>query len=325
MNRNNIAIGFLGFILLSLSWGCSEAEIKEEPVSVPEKVLCKETNMILQPEALLQKMEEKAPLFIIEVSKEEDFEEGHLPAAQRIWRPDYEDTKNYPYTGMRADSQQVAQLLRNLGYNQGIPLVLYDRRGDVDAARFHWILRSFGHDEVSLLNGGIDAWKAKGYPLAQGTETPAVGGNFRFPIEKVLFQAIEMRDVQQALGDESYIILDTRTLDEYEGREQKKGAFLPGKIPGSIHLDWIECVNYNGDYTFKSCEEIEKLLAKRGISQDKKIITYCHSGVRSAHTAFVLSEIMGYPHVANYDGSWTEWSYFEAFPVTSDKTKIINN
>jgi thiosulfate/3-mercaptopyruvate sulfurtransferase len=310
---------------VSFHWICSLMEEENSPVQEQIIAPCNESGQLMQPEQLQSRLAAQEDIFLIEVSKSEDFSQGHIPDARRIWRPDYEEKQRYPYAGMRADSQQVAALLRDLGYNHESHLVLYDRRGDVDAARFYWILRGYGHDNLSLLDGGIDGWQHRGYATSQEAMSVEEKGNFRFPMDRQLAVRLDWEDVQQALKDTSYIILDTRTLDEYEGKEQKKGAFLPGKIPGSIHLDWIECVEYNGDYSFKSCEKLEKLLANKGIPRDKKIITYCHSGVRSAHMAFVLTEIMGYPHVENYDGSWTEWSYYEELALRSDNKTIINN
>jgi thiosulfate/3-mercaptopyruvate sulfurtransferase len=157
-------------------------------------------------------------------------------------------------------------------------------------------------------------------------ETQHFTGTFSFPVKSGKVRIFMNKDdIMQAMQDTNILILDTRTTAEYAGHVQKKGASRPGRIPGSIHLDWIELVHDKGDFTFKSCEEIAPLLRSRGISPDKKIITYCHSGVRSAHTAFVLSEIMGYPQVANYDGSWTEWSYHKELPITSDEKTITNN
>lgn len=326
MKKPLFIVGILMLALFSFHWSCSSSEEKA-PVAEKEQEApkCPESDKLLQPEQLQTYLSEKEDIFLIEVSREQDFATGHIPGARRIWRPDYEEKQRYPYTGMRADSQQVAKLLRDLGYSHESNLVLYDRRGDVDAARFYWILRGYGHDNLSLLDGGIDAWQQRGYATSKEAMPIAEMGNFRFPIDRQLAVRLDREDVQQALEDDSYIVLDTRGLDEYEGKEQKKGAFLPGKIPGSIHLDWIETVKYNGDYSFKSCEEIEKLLAKRGITKDKKIITYCHSGVRSAHMAFVLTEIMGYPYVENYDGSWTEWSFYEELALRLENKTIINN
>lgn len=323
INKN---IGFIFSLLLLTGFlGCAETEVQQEPI-VEEDQKCRASEMIIEPEALLEKMENKIPIFLIEVSKEADFETGHIPGAQRVWRPDYEDREHYAYTGMRADTQVVARLLRKLGYNRHELLVLYDRRGDVDAARLFWILNMYGHTDVVLLNGGIDAWRQKDFPLSTETTSQQLRGNFSFLAKKKKTDLFMTKEhLLHAMQDSNVLILDTRTTAEYAGEKQKKGASRPGKIPGSIHLDWIELVHDKGDYTFKTCEEIEPLLLSRGISPDKKIITYCHSGVRSAHTAFVLMEIMGYPHVANYDGSWTEWSYYKELPITLDNKKNINN
>jgi len=276
---------------------------------------CVPPKSLMEGRELMARLASHQRLHLIEVSKEKAYLEGHLPGAHRIWRPDYENVKDYPYGGMRADTHQLAVLLRSFGVNRGDSLVLYDRRGDVDAVRFLWILATYGYTSTFLIDGGIHRWMAEGLPLVREIPKPTPG-NFSFEKQATYLEPVmDIGAVQKALTDPAWLILDTRSQQEYEGKIQKNGAFRRGRIPGSVHLDWMELIHADGDHRFKSCQEIEPLLQERGISPDFRIITYCHSGVRSAHTAFVLREIMGYPYVWNYDGSWTEWSYHPKLPA----------
>jgi thiosulfate/3-mercaptopyruvate sulfurtransferase len=117
-------------------------------------------------------------------------------------------------------------------------------------------------------------------------------------------------DVVNAVFDERVVIIDTRTAEEFLGEKHKSGAARPGRIPRAINHDWANCVQFDKDLRFKSLKDIHWEMTSQGLAdRDTPIIVYCHSGVRSSHSAFVLREILGYTNVKNYDGSWTEWSH----------------
>ncbi|MCI4669251.1 MAG: sulfurtransferase [Bacteroidia bacterium] len=277
---------------------------------------CLSVPVLVEPEFIFNRISTRNPTFILELGKNSPFIKGHIPGAKRSWRTAYSDMDNYPYGGMKADSQQIRMLLQAKGLNKNDSLFLYDRKGNVDAARFMWILKTYGFHNSFLINGGWEKWKKRGFPVDSLEETKGKRGNFSFKEDQQKNETvIVIGQVEEALSDSNWIILDNRSLDEFSGRIMKKGAFRKGRIPGSIHLDWIDMININEDHSFKKCEEIELILQEKGILPSKKIITYCHSGVRSAHMVFVLREIMGYPYVWNYDGSWTEWSYFHELPI----------
>jgi thiosulfate/3-mercaptopyruvate sulfurtransferase len=119
------------------------------------------------------------------------------------------------------------------------------------------------------------------------------------------------------------LIVDSRSDDEFTGKRQKEGATKGGRIPNSKSIDWAKAVNYNGDKKLKSEVDLEKIYAELGASKNDTIIAYCHSGVRSAHTTFVLTQLLGYKNVKNYDGSWTEWSQFDDLPSVQDSITTI--
>lgn len=122
---------------------------------------------------------------------------------------------------------------------------------------------------------------------------------------------------------DSTVILDTRSVNEYTGLRQKKGANSSGRIFGSKLIDWTGCVNYNGDKKFKGYEELKEIYTAVIPDIERPVITYCHSSVRSTHTTFVLTELLGYKNVKNYDGSWTKWSQFEKHPKEKDSITTI--
>ena len=112
------------------------------------------------------------------------------------------------------------------------------------------------------------------------------------------------------------MLIDTRTKEEFLGEYIKKGAFKAGKIPKSKLIDWANAINYDGDKKIKSKAELNEIYA--GLNKNDTLYVYCHSGVRSAHTTFVLTQILGYKNILNYDGSWTEWSYYEKLLLNKD-------
>ena len=120
------------------------------------------------------------------------------------------------------------------------------------------------------------------------------------------------------------IILDTRSENEFTGERQKNGAKKGGRIPRSILIDWANAIDYHGDKKLKPKEDLEIIYKNFLPSKDDDVIVYCHSGVRSAHTTFILTQLLGYKNVKNYDGSWVEWSHFSDYLVEQDSvTKIF--
>lgn len=254
---------------------------------------------------------------IIDVSKAENFAKAHISKAKNIWRPDIIN-KNVDYGGLMASKIQMERLIRNLGIHSSEKIVVYDHKGGCDAGRLWWILKQYGHQEVYLLDGGLNTWGKRDQKMKAARKDPVLPTKFSFPeTNRNPNLNISLEEVKAALNDPNTIILDTRMLDEYEGKRQKDGAFRAGRIPGSIHFDWVDNIDYNGDQTILAKDSLMKLYNAIGISKDKNIITYCHSGVRSAHTTFVLTEILGYTKVRNYDGSWVEWSFHKDLPIVS--------
>ncbi|MFW5718674.1 MAG: sulfurtransferase [Halanaerobium sp.] len=123
------------------------------------------------------------------------------------------------------------------------------------------------------------------------------------------------KDVLAAIEDDEIIIQDTRSESEYTGEELLSGAARKGRIPTSIWLEWEDSLINDNDYVFKTADELQKMFDQKEIADDKEIITYCQSAVRSAHTLFTLTQLLGYDNVSNYDGSWVEWSNDESLPI----------
>ena len=240
----------------------------------------------------------------------EAFGEGHLPGASflsmgRLSNPDD------PVRGQIATSAQVSAALAGVGLARGQTVVLYDRRNNLSAARAYWVLKYYQHADVRIYNGGTPRWAEDGRTLSTeiteyepsnyqaGSADPEIRTTWQYVVDHT--------------DDPSTLFCDTRGPDEYLGRDVR--AERGGHIPGSINVEWTAAVNSNG--TFKSADALAALYGGAGFTSDKQIITYCQSGVRGAHTWFVLSELLGYPSVRNYDGSWGEYGNNPESPIES--------
>ncbi|MBZ4663669.1 MAG: Sulfurtransferase [Caloramator sp.] len=234
-----------------------------------------------------------------------------------IWRPDY-SAKNgtYEYEGMRNTVQEMEELLSKFGATPDSTIVVYASNQHHDAARLWWQIKLLGHKDVRYLDGGLNAWIGAGYPT--GNANPNVKpSNYKAPNPSEASLA-KFDDVANAIGKDNVVIIDTRAKDEEQGTKTLKGAFGPGKIAGAEWIEWTNAVNE--DTTLKSIDELKKIY---GHLENKEIITYCQSGVRSAHTYLVLTQALGFKNVKNYDGSWIEWSY-EHYQKNNPAAKIEN-
>ena len=300
------------YILIALIFTACE----QRPVVLTHAVA---SPYLIEADALLSRVN-SAHIRTIDLRSPEDHAKGHIAGALNVQRTDLEDG-SYSYSGMMASKEQIEELLGNLGVSSEDTLVLYDDNGLCDASRFWWILQNLGHDKVKLLHGGILGWKTVGGKLS--TERTTLRRSvFKLPENPAMQFAISKEELYKAL-DSNTVILDARTVAEFSGAWQKPGAQKAGRIPGSIHIDWAEAVNYNGDRRFRSVEELEHIYSRMGISKNDPVIVYCHSGARSAHTTFVLTQLLGYTNVKNYDGSWIEWSHFEDLPIAIDATTQV--
>ena len=236
------------------------------------------------------------------------FGEGHLPGAAFVSMRSLSNPDD-PIGGQIATAAQVSEALSNVGLGRDQTVVLYDRRNNLQAARVYWVLKYYQHADVRIYNGGTPKWTEDGQLMSTvmveyepsdyqaGPPDPEIRTTWQYVVDHT--------------DDPATLFCDTRSPEEYLGRDVR--AERGGRIPGSINVEWTAAVNANG--TFKSSEELAALYGGAGFTPDKQIITYCQSGVRGAHTWFVLSELLGYPSVRNYDGSWVEYGNNPESPV----------
>jgi len=243
----------------------------------------------------------------------EAYESGHLPGAVGWnWKGQLQDQLRRTI----ASKEDFQRLLRNSGINNDTTIVLYGDNNNWFAAWAYWLLKYYGHEDVRILDGGRKKWEAESRTLTQEVPDYEAGN---YSIEKVQDKYRAYRsDIAKNLKSANFGMVDVRSPEEFQGKilapeglnELSQRA---GHIPGASNIPWSKAVNEDG--TFKSREELKKLYQQEGITPDKEIVAYCRIGERSAHSWFVLNELLEFPTVRNYDGSWTEWGNLIDAPI----------
>jgi len=255
---------------------------------------------------------------LVVVESDEDtllYHTGHIPGAIKIdWVADLNDPVMRDYL----DAKQFASLVSKHGIGPDTTVVFYGDNFNWWAAYALWVFELFGHSDTRLLDGGRAKWAAEGRPLNTDTlERAAV--DYPTPTR-------DDRRVRAFLGDvlphskERKPLIDVRSPEEYRGERlhmpdyPNEGALRGGHIPGAKSVPWKKAANE--DNTFKSADELKALyIDEAGLAPGDDVIAYCRIGERSAHTWFVLTHLLGFERVRNYDGSWTEYGNAVRVPI----------
>ena len=250
-------------------------------------------------------------LCVIDTRSAEDFAREHIPSSGHfdLFGLSLVDTRDAP---LHAFMHMIHHVLELRGVSESKEVVFYESNSGMRAARGVWFLEYFGHSNVSMLDGGISAWKAAGYPVTNET-MPAKAASFKINQRRDVLATVD--DVLASLGDKQYAILDTRTQAEHLGTQVR--AARGGIIPGSIHLEWTDNLDRSGK--FKSDAELKAMYDAAGITSDKDVISYCQGGYRAAHS-YIALRVLGFPRVRNYIGSWKEWGDRLDLPIDTVKT-----
>ncbi|HEV7811891.1 MAG TPA: sulfurtransferase [Leifsonia sp.] len=252
------------------------------------------------------------------VESDEDvllYETGHIPGAVKIdWHTDLNDPVQRDYV----QGERFAELLGSKGIARDTTVVIYGDKNNWWAAYALWVFTLFGHEDVRLLDGGRDKWIAEGRDIT--TDAPAVT-----PVE---YPVVERDDtVIRAFKDDVLAhfgnpLIDVRSPEEYSGERTEipgyptEGALRSGHIPSAASVPWARAAA--PDATFKRRPDLEAIyLGEAGLKAGDDVIAYCRIGERSSHTWFVLTHLLGFENVRNYDGSWTEWGSAVRVPIVT--------
>lgn len=251
-------------------------------------------------------------LCLIDTRPAEQFAQGHIPGATHfdLFGISLIDTKPDP---LKAFMFMIQHLLEMRGVDQEKEVVFYEENSGMRAARGLWFLEYFGHQNVRVLDGGMQAWKKAGYPITTEAAPPK-SSHFKSAEQRERLATAE--DVLHSLDKKTVCILDTRSEDEYMGRNIR--AARGGAIPGAVHLEWTQNLDQEGK--FKSAAELQSMYHKLGVTPDKEVVAYCQGGYRAAHTYLAL-RLIGFPRVRNYIGSWKEWGDRLDLPIEKPREK----
>jgi thiosulfate/3-mercaptopyruvate sulfurtransferase len=244
------------------------------------------------------------------------YDTGHIPGSVKLdWHADLND----PLTRDYLEPEQFAQLVSRLGIAPETTVIFYGDKNNWWATYALWVFRLFGHDRVKVMDGGRKKWEDEGRPLT--TEVPSYPAT-EYPVPERDDEKIRAfkEDVFRHLEARGRLV-DVRSPDEYKGIKlhmpeyPQEGALRGGHIPGANNVPWARAVNPDTG-EFKSADELREIYeGEIGLRKDDDVVAYCRIGERSSHTWFVLTYLLGYDRVRNYDGSWTEWGNLVRAPI----------
>ncbi len=303
-------ISLVAALLVSATFlgACEQSDSLIGPAGSPSDPNTYPDTSLLVSVGWLQSHLRDANLLVIDLSPLGDYRQGHIPGAIHLWWQDTIEVHNDVY-GMMVGETGLEQLVKDAGITPDSHVVLYDASGDRYAARLLWVLNANGFSNVSLLNGGRQAWTDAHFPLSQDSPGEQAGHLDTQVSYDVLIGA---DDLAQHLHDPSYVIVDNRTPDEQQ--QTWYGKLRLGRIPGAVNVPWSQLTFGAPVPYYRSPDELRALFTQAGVTPDKTVIVYGLDGV-SADQTYVALKLLGYPSVRVYDGSWAEWGADQSRPI----------
>ncbi len=243
------------------------------------------------------------------------YDTGHIPGAVKV---DWHEDLNHPIIRDYIGKDEFEALMRRLGIHNDTTVVFYGDKNNWWACYAFWVFQLFGHTNAKIMDGGRQKWIDEGRPLTR--EVPSYPPSNYVAKERDDSVIRAFREQVMAHQEAGKPLVDVRSPAEYRGEllhmpdYPQEGALRGGHIRGAVNVPWARAANEDG--TFKSAEELRKIyMEEQGLKPDDDVIVYCRIGERSSHTWFVLTYLLGFDKVRNYDGSWTEWGNMVAVPI----------
>lgn len=244
------------------------------------------------------------------------YDMGHIPNAQKVdWHADLNDPVLRDYVSRDA----FERLLRSKGIDESTTVIFYGDRNNWWACYAFWVFQLFGFTNAKMLDGGRSKWEIEERPMV--TEVPRFAPTRYVAPERSDDRIRAFQDEVREHVVRQLPLVDVRSVPEYTGERThmaeypQEGTLRGGHIPGAQSVPWARAAN--GDGPFKSAAELRAIYEEeQKLNVQDDIIAYCRIGERSSHTWFVLTYLLGYENVRNYDGSWTEWGNTVRAPIT---------
>ncbi|NLF65661.1 MAG: sulfurtransferase [Chloroflexi bacterium] len=273
-------------------------------------------DMIVSTEWVAQNLHDTDKFRLVESNEDVlVYSSGHIPNAVHIdWIADLNDPIRRDYIG----KEEFEALMSRSGITNDTTVIFYGDKNNWWAAYALWVFQLFGHKNVRIMDGGRQKWIAEGRELTR--EVPQFGPTDYKAQPRADRTIRAFRDDVLQHIEQNKPLVDVRSPQEYRGEllhmpgSPQEGALRGGHIRGAVNVPWSKAVNEDG--TFKSPEELRQIYeGEQGLNPQDDVIAYCRIGERSSHTWFVLTYLLGYQSVRNYDGSWTEWGNLVGVPI----------
>ncbi|MDP3481765.1 MAG: sulfurtransferase [Sulfuricella sp.] len=247
---------------------------------------------------------------LIDAVEATGYQRAHIAGAVNIFYLDLSRLDERKKNGFPLSQAEAEKVFGDAGIDAGTQVIVYDSGDGPSASGVWFVLDFFGHKNVRVLNGGFRKWMKENRPVTQDVPTLE---KKKFTAKPDAGRVVTRAWMEKNLRTKDAVVVDTRSFNEFIGKDMRPGASRGGHIPGATHLEWTRFSDKLN--TFKSAEQLEKALNQRGITKDTKIVTYCQSGIGRSTDVALAMKLIGYDNVVEYSGSWEEWSVDPRLPI----------